>query len=378
MRRVLVALVLALSAVPIPRVAWGQSCGGVERWAVKVGSDSRAAAIDLTNRVTTAVHDLVHLPRPTLPSDDTTRLNEERTIRVVDARLVQFKTEAGKTGDSDFHLVKSDDTLQFSTTNVSPHSFVAEIVDPGCVAGRHDQVSFPSLFQAQLEAVHATFVDQFGSTIQTDGSWNDGGGIPVRITGIGFFDRIHVPGQTGRALNGIELHPLLDIEFNPRGPTPTPTPSALPQNPGFESGGQGWTATPGVISNDPNQPAHSGTFDAWLGGYGEVHTDRLSQSVALPATRSGVSLTFFLHIITEEQTTTQPFDTLRVQVRRPNGQTTTLKTFSNLQAGDGYTQQTFNLTPFRGETVQIQLVAIEDNGSMTSFVVDDFAIVSES
>jgi len=30
-------------------------------------------------------------------------------------------------------------------------------------------------------------------------------------TGVGFFDRSH--GQTAVALNGIELHPVLNIEF---------------------------------------------------------------------------------------------------------------------------------------------------------------------
>jgi hypothetical protein len=35
---------------------------------------------------------------------------------------------------------------------------------------------------------------------------------PVTVTGVGFFDRVH--GQTGVALkNGIELHPILAIEF---------------------------------------------------------------------------------------------------------------------------------------------------------------------
>ena len=36
-------------------------------------------------------------------------------------------------------------------------------------------------------------------------------GIPVTVTGIGFFDVIHkVPGQ---APNGIELHPIITIEW---------------------------------------------------------------------------------------------------------------------------------------------------------------------
>src|SRR6202030_1652648 len=40
-------------------------------------------------------------------------------------------------------------------------------------------------------------------------------------------------------------------------------------NPGFESGNVNWTATTSVIGqNGPSEPAHSGTWDAWMDGYG--------------------------------------------------------------------------------------------------------------
>src|SRR5262249_20591070 len=45
-------------------------------------------------------------------------------------------------------------------------------------------------------------------------------------------------------------------------------------NPGFESGSASWTATAGVIGQwAPSEPPHSGTWDAWLDGYGTTHTD---------------------------------------------------------------------------------------------------------
>src|SRR5262245_57432897 len=144
------------------------------------------------------------------------------------------------------------------------------------------------------------------------------------------------------------FHPLLDIDFNPpAGPPPVAT--GLLQNPGFENGSTGWTTTAGVNSTDPNQPPHSESANAWLGGYGTPHTDRLSQQVTLLATATAIWLTFFLHVTTEEQTTSQAFDKLRVQVRRANGQVTTLGTFSNLQAALGYSQKTFNLPQFKAK-----------------------------
>ena len=374
MRKLILLAAACGCLLPIP--GWAQ-CGGEERWAVKMGADPGAGQIDAQNPVPTSLHDLILLPRPTLPSDEETRTAAERTVRVVDGRLVKFKKETGKTGDSDFHLVISDETLLYSpggpASQPSPHSLIAEIPDPACVGGRDGAVTTPSRFQTQLAAVRAKFLQQF-SSIQS--GWNDAGGLPVRLTGVGFFDRPH--GQVGRALNGLELHPLLDIEFNPS-PAPPPPPAGVValDNPGFEEGTQGWTATEGVITTNADEPAHSGAGKAWLGGYGTAHTDRLSQQVTLPASATAISLTFYLHIDSEEESQ-QAFDKLRVRVRSANGQLLqTLTTFSNQQAAPGFTLRGFDLTDFRGRTIRIAFEAQEDNGSTTSFVLDDVALIVE-
>lgn len=369
MQRILAAILLwALLPGPV-----GAQCGGVERWPVKVGSDAAASQISLTP-VPIGLHQLIALPRPQLPSDDTTRLSQERTVYAVDGRLIRFKLESGRTGDRDYHLVISDDTLQYSpggsSTTASPHSFIAEIVDPDCVPGRHGPPTTTSIFATQLAAVRTAFEQRF-TTIT--GGWNEAGGIPVRVTGVGFFDRPH--GQVGRAVNGIEIHPVIDITFNV---APPPPPTTLLQNGEFENGPQGWTATADVITTDANEPAHDGKWKAWLGGYGTPHTDTLWQQVSLPANATTVTLSFWLHISTEEQTTTEAYDKLRVRLRSATGQfIKTLKTFSNLQAATGFSLQTFDLTAYMGQAVRIELAAEEDNGSMTSFVVDDFAVLVE-
>jgi len=47
----------------------------------------------------------------------------------------------------------------------------------------------------------------------------------------------------------------------------------------------------------------------------------------------------------------------------------------SFQAAPGYTLQTLNLTSYRGQTLRIELASTGDNGSMTSFVVDDVRII---
>jgi hypothetical protein len=368
-RTIVVLLLLSLS-----RVAAAQ-CGGEDRWPVKAAADTGATQVDVGHALPTLLKDLVLLIRPQVPSDEVTRLPEERVVRVVDGRLVKFTLESGKTGDQDYHLVVSDDTLQFSPggsgTQPSAHSFIAEILNPGCIAGRKGTDPTPSHFQAQLAAVRDKFNQRFPNIT---GGWNPANGIAVHITGVEFFDRPH--GQTGRALNGLEIHPVLDIEFDdtPAPISPATTPSPL-LNAGFEAGAQDWTASASVISNDAAEPAHSGSWKAWLGGYGTPHTDTLSQQLVIPGSAQTVSLNFYLHISTAEQQL-QQFDTLEVQIRSASGQLLkTLKTYSNLQATPGFSLQTFDLSPYKGSTIRVELVAREDNGSMTSFVVDDFSLV---
>src|SRR6266536_1498175 len=228
-----------------------------------------------------------------------------------------------------------------------------------------------------MATAHAAIEAQFPN-LEAGSGWNDAQGIPVRVSGVGFFDRPH--GQTGRATNGIELHPVLNIEFNPGTGGPSPSPALLVantlSNPGFEDGKDPWTASNAVITDDSREPGRNGAFKAWLGGYGEPHTDNLCRQITIPASATAASMSFFMHISTEEQTTTQPLDTLKVEVRRPsNAVLQTLATFSNLQAKPGFQMHTYDLTAFKGQTVKFCLRAREDAGSVTSFVTDDFSFV---
>lgn len=154
-------------------------------------------------------------------------------------------------------------------------------------------------------------------------------------------------------------------------------------NPGFENGSSNpapWTvtttqATNRVINSTTTEPPHSGTWDAWLDGHGSTTTDSIMQQASIPSNATAATLTFWLHIDTAETSTTTAFDTLTVQVRNTAGTVlSTLATFTNLNHAAGYQQKTFDLTSFKGQTIQIFLQGKEDSILQTSFVVDDFAL----
>jgi Zn-dependent metalloprotease len=140
-------------------------------------------------------------------------------------------------------------------------------------------------------------------------------------------------------------------------------------NPGFESGATSWTASSGVIGqNGTQQPAHSGTWDAWMDGYGTSHTDTLAQTVSIPA-GCHATLTFWLHVDTAETTTTTQYDKLTV-----TGGSTTLATYSNLNKASGYVQKSIDVSSFAGQSLALKFTAVEDSSLQTSFVVDDTAV----
>jgi len=144
-------------------------------------------------------------------------------------------------------------------------------------------------------------------------------------------------------------------------------------NPGFETGAAApWTLTAGVLNNSASEPPHSGSWDAWLDGYGTTHTDSATQTVSIPAGSTSATLTFWLHIDTAETTTTTAFDTLKVQVLNTSGTVlATLGTFSNLNKAAGYSQKSFSMNSFIGQTVQVRFLGAEDSSLQTSFVIDD-------
>ncbi|GAA2829801.1 M4 family metallopeptidase [Kitasatospora paracochleata] len=147
------------------------------------------------------------------------------------------------------------------------------------------------------------------------------------------------------------------------------TPAQLLGNAGFETGSAApWTTTSGVVDNSASEAAHSGSWKAWLNGYGSAHTDSASQTVTIP-TGCRATLSYWLHIDTAETTTTTQYDKLTVSV---NG--TTVASYSNLDKNTGYAQKSVDLSSYAGQSVTLKFNGVEDSSLQTSFVIDDTAI----
>jgi hypothetical protein len=165
---------------------------GVERWAVKTGTDSTVGSVNLTPQNTT-IADLRARTAPSpIPASTRAAPTETTTFKLTNATLVSYKLE----GDSDIHLVLSEGATACASGGIC---MIAEIPDSSCVGAG-------SPFAAGAAAARATFASSYTAT-----STFQSANVPVTIIGVGMFDFLH--GQTGVAPNGIELHPVLGICF---------------------------------------------------------------------------------------------------------------------------------------------------------------------
>jgi type VII secretion-associated serine protease mycosin len=181
---------------------------------------------------------------------------------------------------------------------------------------------------------------------------------------------------------------LDDVAVTVNGPTPTPTvpsptatptlppaPPALVTNGGFESGGFSPWVTGGVkLPVIATNPVHGGSYAALLGsntGAEPLGDSTLTQAIAIPAGASSVTLTFWYW---PWSTDTVAYDWQEVQVRSADGQTLTqvLRVCNNTQT---WTQVTYDLTSFKGQTIQLWSNVHQDGyGDLTYMYLDDIAI----
>ena len=198
-------------------------------------------------------------------------------------------------------------------------------------------------------------------------------GTATAYPAVANYDLVTGLGSIG---NGIALiNDLTNITIVP--------PVELLVNGGFENGAkapQPWTATLSVINNFSQEDPFEGKWKAWLCGYGSPHTDTLKySSVTIPSSVGTALLSFALHIDTQEDPlSTRARDTMQVQLLDTNGALVkNLATYSNLNFNNGFSVKQFDVTAYKGRTLQIYLTATENGSLGTSFIVDDFSLQTQ-
>lgn len=168
--------------------------------------------------------------------------------------------------------------------------------------------------------------------------------------------------------------------------TPTPTPTATPTpgpgtelivNGGFEGSASPWVGSgTGYFYTANGANPHSGTGYAYFGVNNSV-TGQSYQTVSIPSTATG-TMSFWLNVTSSETTTTTQYDKLFIEVRNTAGTLlTTLGTYSNLNkvaATNAYTQRSFSVAAYKGQTVRIQFRSTTDSSIATTFRVDDVSV----
>jgi len=162
------------------------------------------------------------------------------------------------------------------------------------------------------------------------------------------------------------------------------TPSACSErigNGGFETGSAApWVESSALggsmIFSNPPLPVtpHGGMYAVWMGGYPSAQ-DTISQTITLPITGTMATLMYWWHMRTDELPIAAR-DVMTVTVKSAGGATLqVLQTLDNRSTENQWTQSTFNLAAYAGQTVQIHFHATASSDPvLTNFFIDDVSL----
>ncbi len=169
---------------------------GTERWHIKTLDDIYVPTINFTPQLVDVDY-LRNIPVPAgySSSNDTSRYAPwETQVYTVRAVLLDWKKES----DHDFHIVIGEVGNPTDTMIIEPPD---QTCNAACAS------NFGVDFQAVRDKLTTCFNTQPPSSVSPFPT----SGVIVDLTGVAYFDPIH--GQTGVAPNGIELHPLMHVDF---------------------------------------------------------------------------------------------------------------------------------------------------------------------
>ncbi|MEO8952658.1 MAG: choice-of-anchor J domain-containing protein [Chthoniobacterales bacterium] len=163
-------------------------------------------------------------------------------------------------------------------------------------------------------------------------------------------------------------------------PTPTATPTPTPAGELIVNGALEGSISPWVLSgagafytNNGNYP-HGGTGYMYFGVDNSV-SGMVYQTVTIPSNATG-TLTFWFNCSSSESSR-KAYDYLYVEVRNTSG--TLLKTVAtysnkNQTTAGSYSQKSFSLSAYKGQTIRLQFRTTTDSSVTTTFRVDDVSL----
>jgi hypothetical protein len=147
-------------------------------------------------------------------------------------------------------------------------------------------------------------------------------------------------------------------------------------NGGFEGSSSPWVLSGHSFYVASGSYPRSGTGYNELGRSNSV-TGSTAQSLTLPSS-GAPALSFWLNVTTtESQSSTTQWDKLFIEVLSPSGSVLqTLATFSNRDwAGAGvYSQKSYSLSAYVGQSITIRFRTTQDSSSPTTFRIDDVSV----
>lgn len=186
LQKLLLAFAILLT---ICSFVFGDHCG-IDRRDVKSLLDKEAAKIKWTpkNHTVKYLSKLIQVPFPAKDKkfNKKIRYGNEFNVYEIKCRIREFRKE----DDGDYHLVLVD-------LNDTTITIVGEIIDPNC----------PDLSGSQYMGAFKNIREEFELFKLPKNKVMEG---VYTITGVCFYDKLH--GQLGISANGIELHPIMDIQ----------------------------------------------------------------------------------------------------------------------------------------------------------------------
>jgi hypothetical protein len=156
-------------------------------------------------------------------------------------------------------------------------------------------------------------------------------------------------------------------------------------NGGFESGTTGWIPSGNFYASSSFPYPHSGSGYAYLsnpdGTSGNNLYGTMYQAVTIPSATTTATLTFWYNITSQESGGT-PFDVLNITIQNSGGNyLTTVAVYSNVNKDPApgnpyYHQQSFDMTPYKGQTVRLHFLGTTDASYPTTFRIDDVSILA--